>query len=278
MSSYRDALIAVAKQSPKAVAAHDKAAWLAIFAADYRVEDPVGTGLNIASSKQVADREPLSRFYDTFIAANDISFEVTRDLVCGNHVMRDLTLRINMTDKVQAAVPMHLLYEMVEESGGYKVARLAAHWDFTAMNQQILGKGWAALPVMAGMTRRMLKNLGWRGLRDFGQSGNTVGQPAKEQLRAFESALANRDQQALVDLFEADTPVVHLPYGEPPLAPSSLLGACNEAMSFSKLLVAGDRVTASVKCTGADRIREGVAIFKFNRQTLRLKQVTFYLE
>ena len=103
------------------MAAHDKQAWLGIFARDCVVEDPVGSAPHVSSSSGSDDghgrNSPLSRFYDTFIAANDIRFLVQRDIVCGLHVVRDLSLEITMSPDVCVCVPMHLLYELTEQDG-----------------------------------------------------------------------------------------------------------------------------------------------------------------
>ena len=42
-SPTRDDLLATVERSPAATAAHDKAAWVGLFSADGRVEDPVGS-------------------------------------------------------------------------------------------------------------------------------------------------------------------------------------------------------------------------------------------
>ena len=124
----RDALIAHVERSPKAVAAQDRTGWLNLFADFAIVEDPVGSHPHVAG---LYDRRsghrgngPIARFYDTFIADNTVLFHVERDLVCGPYVMRDLDLEPGGLGR---RVPMHLLYEMVEQRGELKVRRLAAH-------------------------------------------------------------------------------------------------------------------------------------------------------
>ncbi len=93
-------LLATVARSPAAVAAGDRAAWVSIFAHFNIVEDPVGSrphhsGIFDAKAGKRC-QAPLERFFDTFIAPNDIRFHVDRDIVCENHVVRDLTIEISM--------------------------------------------------------------------------------------------------------------------------------------------------------------------------------------
>ena len=62
MSAYNAAqCLALVERSPKAVAAHDKAGWLAIFAEYNIVEDPVGS------------RPHISGIYDKYYSYNIIN-------------------------------------------------------------------------------------------------------------------------------------------------------------------------------------------------------------
>lgn len=278
MSTTREMLIDAAEQSPRAVKAQDKAAWLDIFAKQYHVEDPVGSKLKVSPEGEANPREPLSRFYDTFMAPNEIVFDVKRDLVCGNHVMRDLTLHVKMAGKLDSFVPMHLLYELVEEEGCYKVSRLEAHWEFEATNKAVLSNGLSALPIMLGMSKSMIKHLGWRGMLAFGASSKTVGEAGKLQVHAFVEALLKREQAALVTLFEHNSEVVHLPYGEPPLNIEQLLHKMQGTITLSKVIAAGNRISASMTLTEQGQSREGVLLFTLNPKTLKILEVFFYVE
>ncbi len=270
-------LISIVQQSPEAVAIHDKKSWMGIFAANHVVEDPVGSKPHLSDAGSAEPHDALSRFYDTFIAPNTIAFDVANDVVCGQHVMRDLTINLQMSDKVQAQVPMHLLYELAEEGGTYKVARLAAHWEFMPMIMQLLGKGFAALPVLGSLTVRMLKLQGIGGALGFSKAALNIGQKGKQQVLGFERAVASKDQNALKRLFADDQASIHFPYGTEPLKPSELLEKFDGAVAVSKLLVAGDNVTATIKVQpqGGDA-KEGVAIFKFNRKSAEMTEVVMY--
>lgn len=173
-SSSPEQLINIVEASPEAVAIHDKVAWMAIFAQYHVVEDPVGSKPHIGglydATNGVRGHGALSRFYDTFIAPNKISFAVDQDYVLNNHVVRDLTIHLEMSDSVQAQVPMHLLYELTEENDQWKILRLGAHWELVPMVMQLLGKGLAAVPVLSALTWRMLKLQGLSGMLGFSQA------------------------------------------------------------------------------------------------------------
>ena len=74
-------MLACVSASPEAVAAHDRAAWLGLFAENAEIHDPVG-------SRPHAGPAAIACFYDTFIAPNTIHFEVAHELACGDSVAR----------------------------------------------------------------------------------------------------------------------------------------------------------------------------------------------
>jgi hypothetical protein len=280
MPASKEDLIAIVHQSPEAVAIHDKSAWMGIFADNHVVEDPVGSVPHLSNSGSAEPHDALSRFYDTFIAPNTLAFDITHDVACGTHVMRDLTINLSMSDKVDASVPMHLLYELSEEGGTYKVARLAAHWEFMPMIMQLLKKGFVALPVLGALTWRMLKLQGLSGALGFSKAAFNVGKGGKQQVLAFERAVANKDSSALNRLFVNESDSVHYPYSEAPLSPAAFFQQCEDSLHFSKLLVAGDCVSASVVIQPADEksSKSGIVIFKFCKKTLCINELFFYFD
>lgn len=111
-------LLATVEASPRAVAAHDRAAWVGLFADSASVEDPVGSRPHIG-------RAAIERFYETFIAPNGIAFDVEHDVVSGMTVFRDLSIATTMSTGVTLHVPMHLRYDLSEVDGELKVQRCA---------------------------------------------------------------------------------------------------------------------------------------------------------
>src|SRR5688572_19445394 len=86
-----ETLLAVAKESPARVAVHDKAGWLALFAQQGIIEDPVGAAPHQRQGP-AGGQDPLDAFYETFIAPNEISLASSLDVVAGNEVARDVVI------------------------------------------------------------------------------------------------------------------------------------------------------------------------------------------
>lgn len=274
-------LLAVVEQSPAAVAVHDKLAWMAIFADFHIVEDPVGSTAHIGgvydSKAGYRGHGALSRFYDTFIEPNHIRFEVAKDYVCGTHVVRDLTIHITMSDKVQVQTPMHLLYELDEQNNGWKIRRLAAHWELIPMLKQLFGKGLAALPVMAGLTARMTKYQGLSGMLGFSKAASTIGKKGKQAVERFVSAFNRKDLADLMVVVDNDNPMIAWPNGEKLLAASQLFEHIDGEIELTaKQLAAGNMVSVSTTWRRGEQSQDMVVFFEFNRKTAKIASVKVY--
>lgn len=272
MTSFsREQCLALVERSPAAVAAHDKAAWLSIFARNAVVEDPVGSAPQRQGEGATRD-DALGRFYETFIAPNGIHFEVDRDVVCGNHVMRDLTIIIAMSDTMTVRVPVHLLYEVVEEEGELKIARLAAHWELQSSTRQQMAAGAGSLLVGVRSLLRMARHMGLSGVVGFSRARNSVGEPGKERVYDFVTALANRDEAALSALMASDN--IELPRGTAlSVADCAAMGG---NMRLTKLLAAGNVVTATVEYQASDAVHRGVLLCELDPDSLAILRVVGY--
>lgn len=175
------ACLSLINMSPAAVTSQDKCAWLNLFASRAVVEDPVGSRPNIHDRGN--PHGPLARFYETFIRGNKIIFNVEHDFVQGGAVLRDLSMTIVMSNKVQVSVPMHLLYELVEQDGELKIQRLAAHWELVPMSRQLQSFGLASLKVSVLNSIKMLRYLGVGGMLGFMQARHSIGRAGKELLK-----------------------------------------------------------------------------------------------
>jgi hypothetical protein len=279
-NSHAAALLAQVEKSPAAVAIHDKTAWMSIFAQYHIVEDPVGSKPHVSgiydSASGARGNAPLSRFFDTFIAPNQIAFDVKKDIVCANHVVRDLTINIQMSEHVQAQVPMHLLYELIEENGEWKIVRLAAHWELMPMIFQLLGKGFSCFGVLGSLTVRMLKLQGFFGMLGFSKAVFNIGGVGKKSVRDFSKAFNSKKLSDLMGVFASDADIVHWPFGEKPIHPSQLLESRTGEISLTKVMAAGDTITASITLKESDISKEGVAIFEFNRSLKKIAAVKIY--
>ena len=279
--------IAHINKSPESVAIHDKEQWLSIFSQYSIVEDPVGSKPHVNGlydkHNKARGNGALSRFYETFIAPNKIVFDVNKDIVCNNHVVRDLTVNINMSG-VNVSVPMHLLYELTEENKELKIHRLAAHWELVPMLRTLMDKGTDALPVVKTLSTRMLKYQGVSGAMGFMAGVGKLGNHGKDTLEDFFDAFNGKNEFKLKSLF-SPAAIIHAPYGKLSCSPQELLQEIAGEFTFNKVLTAGYAVSTSVKFetttqgkTKRKIVKEGVAIFEFDTKSKKIDRLSFYYE
>ena len=252
MSSERERLLAAVSQSPKLVAAHDRAGWCGLFASDGQVNDPVG-------SRPHEGRAAIEHFYDTFIAPNQLTFTVDHDVACGMSVMRDLNIISVMSTGLRVTVPMHLRYDLIDEGGALKIRRLYAHWELSQMLLQQLSSAngwWTSLQL----TPRLLRHQGVGGLLGFMRGLGGHGRAGKRTLDAFLAALGRGDADAARARLAAEA-TLEVPLGTKVALPE--LAAGLRGLSYRKLIGAGDYASATVQIGP----RRGVAVARFERSS-----------
>ena len=177
MTPDRTELLALVRSSPAYVGEHDKAGWLGIFGREHVVEDPVG-------SRPVRSEEPgdLARFWDTFIAPNDIEFQVDHDWVNGFDVARDVTIVTTLRPGVVVRTPAHLLYQTAYEHGILKVRRMAAHWEPRPVYLQLMRPTRAHVGAALGQFAHMFGTLGLMPSLQFVAAARHLGWRRKREL------------------------------------------------------------------------------------------------
>jgi hypothetical protein len=229
-------LLAVVERSPAAADIHDRAAWVGLFTADGRVEDPYG-------SRPHVGHEQISRFYDTFIGPRQIIFHRDIDLVAGSTVVRDLMLEIIMAPQVALDVPMHLRYHLRESDGDWAVERLCAHWELPVMVVAMLRHGAKSLPPSLRLGANLIRNQGLGGTAGFAAGFRRSGRQEKRCVRRLLDAAAAGDQIAARRALGQGASVS---LGEDsPVAVGELVERLRGGR-WSKLIAAGDTVSASV--------------------------------
>ncbi|GAA4737782.1 nuclear transport factor 2 family protein [Gordonia alkaliphila] len=79
--------VVAGRRSREAVAARDKDAWLANFAADGIVEDPVGPSMFDEAGVGHRGAQALSEFWDKTIGTTEkIDFVFDKEIICGDEV------------------------------------------------------------------------------------------------------------------------------------------------------------------------------------------------
>lgn len=239
-------LLATVELSPQAVAVHDRAAWVDLFAPDGRVEDPVG-------SKPHVGHAAIERFYDTFIAPNSIEFGVDHDIVCGTTVYRDLTLATTMSTGVTLHVPMHLRYDLRQVGSEWKIDRLYAHWELPVMVGQLLAAGGRGLAAATKLAPQLLGTQGVMGALGFARGFIRVGAAGKRAATGMLEAASRGDVGAVRAVLEP-TAVVQWPAGEP-IGHAEFVNRLRGAR-ISKPIAAGRFITVSVRTEGERGIAE----------------------
>lgn len=249
-------------QSPAAVAAHDKAAWLGLFASNGLVNDPVGSKPHVGQAR-------ISRFYDTFIAPNRINFDVAQDTVCGMTVVRDLIIETTMSTGLRVDVPTHIRYELVEQDGALKIQNLYAHWELMPMVLQTLRQGISGLVTYGKLSVHMIRCQGIGGVLGFMKGFGGVGKAGKLRAEELLTAISQGDAilaRGLMGYCQSQ----ELPAGNP-VSPDALVEQL-QGLRWTKLTAAGSQVTATV-FHGEQR---GVVLLTLDRKR-HIESIAFYL-
>ncbi len=187
MAFTRADVLAVAERSPAAAAARDRKAWVGLFAADGRVEDPVGS----TAHRGVA---AIGRFYDTFIGPRVIRFFPDVDIVVGSTVIRDGELEVTMASTLTMRVPVYVRYDMKDDAGELKIAALSAFWELPSMVVEFLRGGIRSVPAGLQLSRLLLRNQGAVGTLGFLGAFRGIGSGAKGVVTRFLDAACAGDE------------------------------------------------------------------------------------
>jgi limonene-1,2-epoxide hydrolase len=116
---------AVAREAMDAVQEKRRGDWLALFAEDARVEDPVG------HLPAISGTAALAQFWDQAIAAlSSVEFDVTRQWAAGAETMLLATVSVVGGNGVKVSYDGTFNYA-VDEAG--RIASLRAFWDLPAV-------------------------------------------------------------------------------------------------------------------------------------------------
>jgi Nuclear transport factor 2 (NTF2) domain len=232
----REQLLAAVERSPRAAAGHDRAAWVGLFTADGRVEDPVGSRPHVGHTQ-------IGHFYDTFIGPRDITFHRDLDIVFGTTVLRDLELEVSMGSALTMYIPAFLRYELREANGQWQIAQLRAYWELPAMMVQFLRTGWRAASPALQLSRGLLANQGLPGTAGFLTGFRRVGARHKKLVETFLHAVASGDK------FAARRPLSPSPAitlgDDDPLDIAEIAGQL-AAATWTKMISAGPTVVVSL--------------------------------
>ena len=116
------------RRSMEAAARRDKAGWLALYADDALVEDPVGPSPFDPDGTGHRGHERLSAFWDGTIATTErLDFEITDSFACAREVANIGTITAHLPGGVSMRTDGIYVYR-IDDDG--KIASLRAFWEF----------------------------------------------------------------------------------------------------------------------------------------------------
>ena len=118
----RDAALA----SMQAVEAGDKASWLALFADDAVVEDPIGPSALCPDGLGHRGRAAIEAFYDNVIGPNDVTFRIEQSWAAGDEVANVGTISTTMADGLVVHTDGVFTYRV---DGDGRLVALRAYWE-----------------------------------------------------------------------------------------------------------------------------------------------------
>lgn len=119
-----------------AAAAHKKEDWLALFADDAVVQDPVGVSTLDPSGGGHKGKEAIGAFWDNMIAPGKVSFEVKQRLPRENECAVLAVVNNKFSEGAALTTEMIVIYKVNQQG---KIVSLRAFWDFDSAMAQMSG-------------------------------------------------------------------------------------------------------------------------------------------
>lgn len=122
-------------QSTTLAAQGDKTGWLALYAENALLKDPVGISPLEPTGEGHKGKAAIERFWDTVIGPSNITLNVKQRIISGPRNCAVLQEVVNdMGEGKSTTVPMIATYE-VNEAG--LITEMCAYWDFDGLIAQM---------------------------------------------------------------------------------------------------------------------------------------------
>ncbi|MDH3653565.1 MAG: nuclear transport factor 2 family protein [Myxococcales bacterium] len=273
-SSYdREAILHAAKASPELAGQHDKERWLALYADDAILEDPVGTPASHKGRRPGRLGDELGRFYEAFIAASGIEMVARQDIVSDMHVFRAVDIHTtNLKTGLKMRVPANLLYEIVPRDSGLAIRRMQAHWELNRISRLLMSQGALGIRTIAVMNWSMLRAFGpkWL-LAYFKSSQKGVGRAGKERVERLARPAGNDPADSF-----APGATVGLPGGAK-ASVSEFLEGCT-SLEVRDLLASGPTVSGLATIEWGERKREAGFVAELDPAGSRVQGLRWFWE
>ena len=113
--------------------AKDKQNWLALFADDAIVQDPIGKSPLDPEGNGHKGIAAIEKFYDTVIANGNIEFTILESIPCADECANYAQI-VNLIGDVKIETKMIVIYRV---NSNDKIESLRAFWDYQAMENQL---------------------------------------------------------------------------------------------------------------------------------------------
>lgn len=125
---------AASRKSAECVMGKHKEEWLALFAEDAVLEDPVGESPLDPSGLGHKGKEAISRFWDMVIAPGQIDFQIQSSHPAGDECANVVDLTNTMPGGIEIKTHMVVVYT-ANDAG--LVTSLKAYWEYAAVQDQL---------------------------------------------------------------------------------------------------------------------------------------------
>lgn len=126
--------VAANMKSVELAAKKDREGWLALYADDAIVQDPVGKSMFDPAGNGHIGKEAIAKFYDTVIGRSNLTITVHQRIISGERAVAVLQTAENDLGKIKTKVDMVAIYEVNDDG---KIQRMSAFWNWDDMKKQL---------------------------------------------------------------------------------------------------------------------------------------------
>ena len=113
--------------------AKDKENWLALFAKDALVQDPIGKSPLDPEGNGHKGIAAIEKFYDTVIANGNIEFTILESIPCADECANYAQI-VNLVGDIKIETKMIVIYRI---NSNNKIESLRAFWAYQKMEKQL---------------------------------------------------------------------------------------------------------------------------------------------
>ena len=122
------------KKSAENVMGKNRDGWLALFADDAVLCDPVGVSPLDPTGEGHKGKEAIAAFYDSVIAPGTITMEILNSHPCGDECANVVKLSNDIGGGMVIKTEMVALYKANDEG---KIVSLKAYWEYSKIEEQL---------------------------------------------------------------------------------------------------------------------------------------------